>query len=755
MPDTTTRKITLVLVGGVAVVLAASALTLETARRVDVVAYDVIVGTALALIAFAGGAAALVRRSIARDLARIQAAEEGLRAAEHRFHAIFDQAFQYTMLLTPAGEVVEANETALVFHGGHGRLLGRALWDLPAWSERARASIQAAVEAAAGGAFVRLEESATGGDEPDATFDMSLKAMRDVDGSVTMLIYEARNISQRKAAEAALRASEAKFSGILAIAADAIITVDTSQRIVHFNRGAEYIFGYPASDMIGAPLDVLLPDATRAAHAGHIANFDRAPETARRMGARREVSGRRSNGVEFPAEASISKLDVDGQRLFTVVLRDMTDRRRLEERQRFLVRAGGVLAGSLDYHQTLGEVARLALPTLGDGCIVEVDGTDGMREIAVAHRDREKEETMRELRHVHRPLANAPHPIALVRETRQPMLVSVIDEAFLQRTSAGEEHTRRLRELGAHSAMYVPLVARDHFLGVVSYYCAAPRVFDADDLALASALAQRGAMAIDNARLYEAARRASAARDEVLAVVSHDLRNPLSTIGMCAGALLDPQPISPDGLRSMAETIHLSADWAQRIIRDLLDATTIEAGRLSLERAPLPVGLVLESARGVMLVQAQDVGVELAVTEAGPLPAIDADLERLLQVLLNLVGNALKFTPRGGRVTLHAALDPARPAMVRFSVSDTGAGMAEEDLPHVFDRYWQVHRAGRAGAGLGLAIARGIVEAHGGTISVSSTLGAGSTFEFTIPTVGVAAPPAAYTPSGAHATASR
>ena len=565
----------------------------------------------------------------------------------------------------------------------------------------------------------------------------------------------ARDLARRLAAEEALRGSEAKFAGILAIAADAIITIDEEQRIVHFNRGAEEIFGYAAAEMMGQPLEPLIPLAARAGHREQVARFGRSPETSRRMGARREVSGRRKSGEEFPAEASISKLESGGRMLYTVVLRDVSDRKRAEDRQRFLAQAGAALAASLDYGTTLDVVARLALPILGDACVVDIDGRAGRAEVAVAHVDPAKGAALREMRRRYPIPMDGPHPLAVVRRTGTPLVVPAIDDALLARTALGEAHARAVRELGLRSAMFVPLATRDSVIGVLSYYTDGARVYTDDDLALAGEVASRAALAIDNARLYEESRRASAARDEVLAVVSHDLRNPLSTINMCAGAILDPDPISRDGMLSMAETIHLSADWAQRIIRDLLDVTSIEAGRLALDRSPLPVSVALESARGVMQMQAEGAGIELVVREEGTLPRVDADPERVLQVLLNLLGNALKFTPAGGTVTLRAGpeLDAAgEPSFVRFSVADTGPGIAPGHLPHLFDRYWQVRSTGRAGAGLGLAIAKGIVEAHGGTIEVTSALGVGTTFSFTIPVAGVAAGPA---PSPPHHPADR
>jgi signal transduction histidine kinase len=403
-----------------------------------------------------------------------------------------------------------------------------------------------------------------------------------------------------------------------------------------------------------------------------------------------------------------------------------------------LADATEALGGSLDDRQSVAEVARLALRTLGDACVVDLDAEGGLQEIAVAHIDPTREAAVREL-HRHPATVDGSHPLAVVRRTRQPLLVPAVDG---------------VPPLGVRSAMFVPLTVRDHFLGVLSYYNAGPRRFDEDDLALATELGRRVALAVDNARLYREAERASAARDVVLALVSHDLRNPLSTIGMCATSLLDPAPISDDEMRSIADTINRSVDWTQRIIRDLLDVTSIEAGRLALERSPVLVADVLASVREVMLVQTQAAGVELASDGAGGAATIDADHDRLLQVLLNLLGNAVKHTPPGGRITVRAVPEPAGgapAAFVRFSVRDTGRGIAPDDLPHVFDRYWQMDRAGRAGAGLGLAIAKGIVEAHGGTIEVTSAVGLGSTFSFTIPAAAAPAPtpvrPAAAVPA--------
>jgi signal transduction histidine kinase len=236
--------------------------------------------------------------------------------------------------------------------------------------------------------------------------------------------------------------------------------------------------------------------------------------------------------------------------------------------------------------------------------------------------------------------------------------------------------------------------------------------------------------AVERQRLVRAAHQAAAARDEVLAVVSHDLRNPLSTISMCAQALRDPTPASAEAARETAEIIQRSCDWMQRLISDLLDVTRVEAGTLTLHPDPLAVEAVTDALATMYAPLAAERQVRLGWSVADDLPMLHADGGRVIQALGNLLGNALKFTAAGGTVTV--AVERAAGPAVHVRVADSGCGVAAEHLAHIFDRFWQVPGT-RRGAGLGLAIAKGIVEGHGGTITVESTPGVGTTFTCTFP----------------------
>lgn len=284
--------------------------------------------------------------------------------------------------------------------------------------------------------------------------------------------------------------------------------------------------------------------------------------------------------------------------------------------------------------------------------------------------------------------------------------------------------------------LVVPLVARDRTLGAFILVSSDPeRPFAPDDIDLAEELGRRAALAVDNARLYEAARDAVAARDEVLSIVSHDLGNPLSAIRVATRVLdrlLDLGEVHPAG--EQVALIRESTAQMERLIRDLLEIRRIEAGRLRLVCRPEKVSELIEHATRSMhgLAEEQDVRLEKVVSGALP-DTIRVDADRVRQIFANFVGNALKFTPAGGTITVGA--EPAEGG-VRFWVRDTGPGLEPDDLPHVFDRFWQAQQQGSHGVGLGLAIARGLTEAHGGSVRVESPEGQGCTFFFELPVDG-------------------
>jgi PAS domain S-box-containing protein len=225
-----------------------------------------------------------------------------------------------------------------------------------------------------------------------------------------------------------------------------------------------------------------------------------------------------------------------------------------------------------------------------------------------------------------------------------------------------------------------------------------------------------------------AAQRAIAARDEVLATIAHELRNPLNTV-LLQSEVLRIRGVAAD--RSL-DAIRRAALRMNRLVGDMLDISRLDAGTLALELTAIPIQPLLEEAVGSLSDRAVAAQVSVVIDADQPLPELVADHDRILQVFDNLIGNAIKFTTPGGRVVVGAT-----PAMneVLFRVSDTGVGVSHDKLTHVFDRFWQADKSDRRGAGLGLPIVKGIIEAHGGKIWVESEPGRGTTFYFTMPAV--------------------
>jgi signal transduction histidine kinase len=230
-------------------------------------------------------------------------------------------------------------------------------------------------------------------------------------------------------------------------------------------------------------------------------------------------------------------------------------------------------------------------------------------------------------------------------------------------------------------------------------------------------------------QLYGEAQRVIDAREEILRIVAHDLRNPLNTISMATSLLLDTPATEFDRAKRL-KIIKRTGEQMERLIQDLLSVTAIEAGRLSIAPHKLRVEDLFRDASEMLEAIAREKSITLTVERAADLPPVRGDPARVLQVFSNLVGNALKFTPPGGMITVSAV---AGDGDVLCAIADTGPGIPPEEMPRIFGKFWQSKRGDHRGVGLGLAIARGIVEAHGGSIGVRSEVGKGSVFSFSLP----------------------
>lgn len=663
----------------------------------------------------------------------------------------------------------------------------------------------------------------------------------DAQGGVRFAVNIFRDITASRRAEEALRASEAHFRALVQNISDIVKLLDADGTIRYQSPSVEHVLGYPAEARIGSNIftqPIVHPDDfskkrgfldDALAHPGvPVAGEFRLRHAD---GSWRDIEAVGVNLLNDPAVGGI-----------VATYRDVTERRRTEEAQRFLTEASALLASSLDYETTLQQVTRLAVPRIADWCAVEMMEGDTFRPVAVAHIDLAKVEMAREVRQRYPPDPAELGGMAAVVRDGQSVLVREITDAMLVASARDAEHLRVLRELGMHSVMIVPLLARDQTFGTLSFVAAeSGRRFDEADLALAEELARRAAIAVDNARLFHAAQSseerfrklfegvgdtvivldpsgryldanpalteltgytveelramhvgdlsadpARARREHLgfeaagtwrgesewrrkdgsivpvegylttvslptgtvylgtwrdisarrvqermqrdfIAMITHELRNPLTSLKGYAQLMQRRAKYDARGM----EIILSQANLMDRLVGDLRDVVRLESRRLDLTRSE--TDLVSLARRSVEQVRALAKGHRLRA-DLPDRPLIGWwDADRLAQVLQNLLSNAIKYSPDGGDILLRVE---DRGYEARVSVIDQGIGIIPDALPHLFGPFYRAEGAltlGVQGLGLGLYITKALIEAHGGEIWVDSEPGKGSTFIFTLP----------------------
>ncbi|MGH7469227.1 MAG: GAF domain-containing protein [Longimicrobiales bacterium] len=438
---------------------------------------------------------------------------------------------------------------------------------------------------------------------------------------------------------------------------------------------------------------------------------------------------RRYNGKDLALAEELARraaLAVDNAELFRTVSE-------AEKRARFLADAAQAFSGSLDYEETIRRVVRLAVPFFADLTIAFLTDEKGeTRQVAVAHRDPRREALLEKAGERYRPGPNNPgSTIVRAIRTGQPVLIEEVSPELIESIGFSPDVRIMFDRLGIVSWVTIPLIARDMALGAIVFaFAESGRHYTPDDVPLAQLLASRAALAMKNAKLYGAVHDALRTRDEVLAIVSHDLRNPLHTISMSADLLLQV-PADDPKRRHHLEVIAQAGQRMKRLIQDLLDVARVEAGKtIAVERKEEPAHTLIHEACESFVEEARKKSIHLEWSAPQDLPNVSVDHGRILQVLANLISNALRFTPEDGHVQVSALLEHGQ---VRVSVGDSGPGIREDDRESIFLPFWQSTRAARTSAGLGLTIARAIIEQHGGSIWVDSRAGAGATFFFTLP----------------------
>lgn len=387
----------------------------------------------------------------------------------------------------------------------------------------------------------------------------------------------------------------------------------------------------------------------------------------------------------------------------------------------------------IELDDVLTTIARRISELLGDGCVVRIlsDGGARLEPVAHYHTDPAASAFVRDI------VAGGPTQASeglsgQVLRTGVPVVIERVP-AVTNRDTVKPEHWLYLDRFGVQSIIIAPLRAPGRIIGTLTVFRDRHgRAFSAEDQVLVQEVADRAALAIESARLHKHTREAAQAREELLAIVSHDLRNPLNVVMMSSAILHRSATADKQGeqLKKQAAAILRSAERMKSLIADLLDATRIQSGRFPVELRELDLGQLVGESIELLKELATPKSLQLTKEVEGGLPSVSCDRERVMQVLGNLIGNAIKFTPEGGSITVRVGQSDGS-AIV--AVSDTGTGIPDDYVPHIFERYWRGKRDAHAGTGLGLYIAKGIVEAHGGRIWLESKVGVGTTFFFTLP----------------------
>jgi PAS domain S-box-containing protein len=564
---------------------------------------------------------------------------------------------------------------------------------------------------------------------------------------ITLIGAQVGDFIDRRRTLAAMRESEQRFRLIAETAQDAIFTIDEQSVITFSNPAVERIFGYTPEEVFGQPLEMLIPPRLREAHRRGIERYLRTREKHIPWTGV-ELPALHKDGHEFECEISFGEWTSGDHTIFTGLARDVTERKRaLEQEQRARAEAesareqlerraeeesafrhlASALTGAVEMTEVLYEITNRATQvTRADGVYVERIVRDGgvtqVEVVAAAGRGTPP----RGLR------------VAFPGSMTDEMIQNGKPVVLADMKMFGQHMAPYLADTCPQCEVLVtPLIADREPLGalVLLNSRASGRHFRDGDIIRARTLGDLTSLALRRVRLMEQEREAKEkaetavrVRDETLGIVSHDLRNPLTKIVISADLLADsPAEEQPE----LIDTIRSAARQMERLIQDLLDVARLESGKLTVARDTVDTNQLVrdmcESHARVAQRKQQRIVCELDER----LPDICGDHDRLVQVFGNLIGNAMKFAPERGVITIEATPEGK---FVRFSVSDTGPGIPEADLKKVFTPYWQAKKTAHMGAGLGLAIVRGIIEAHGGKVWAENAPGGGAVFTFTIPT---------------------
>jgi PAS domain S-box-containing protein len=562
--------------------------------------------------------------------------------------------------------------------------------------------------------------------------DDSAAPIRDDAGRILGVVLVFRDATKEREATQAL----GRLAAIVASSHDAMLSKSMDGAITSWNAGAERLYGYSAHEAIGRPIEMIVPPDRKD-------EFRQIMEQLRR-GQRIEqldTVRRRKDGSLIDVSLQSAPLyNREGEIIgASTVARDITERKRSEQSLAFLAEISRTLAALTDRESALVRATRMMVPFFADWCIIYMVTDDGgIQSAAYAHREPEKEKLVEQL------LAQYPidwnTDMATVRALRTgtTQFVADVPDGHIGRIAQNEEDRALIELLGPRSVISAPLRIRSRTVATITFVATdARRRYTSADVGLAEELAFRVATAIDNAELLESVRAADRQKDEFLAMLAHELRNPLGAISYASTLM---QASDADAQPELIEVVSRQVGNLAHLIDDLLDVSRISRGKIQLRNEPIDAATIARRAVAAArpLIEGKSHTFTLNI-QSVPMPLL-VDATRVEQIIVNFLTNAAKYTPDGGQISLCAEVQQGE-AVIR--VKDTGVGIPAEMLPRVFDLFAQADRSidrSQGGLGIGLTVARRLAELHGGTVTAASDgVGRGAEFTLRLPLCGAPA----------------
>jgi PAS domain S-box-containing protein len=564
-------------------------------------------------------------------------------------------------------------------------------------------------------------------DGSERPIDESAAPIRDETGTICGVVIVFRELGEKRTAEKALRRSERELADFFQNATLPMHSLGPDGTILRANQAELDMLGYSRDEYIGRHIarfhvdkQVIDDILTRLSRGQIIINY--------------EARLKCKDGSLKDVLINSSVLWEDGKFIHTrCFTRDVTERKEVQESFEFLAAASSSLAALVDRENALQQAVRIAVPFLADWCVVYVIDDKGAIDYhAHAHHDPRQEPLLSEM------LTKYPldwdSDAATVRALRtgESQLVREVSGAYYDDIARSEEHRAMIGALASRAVISVPLQIRDRTIGVLGLVISdSGRHYTERHVALAENLAQRVATAVDNARLYHTVKEANRHKDEFLAMLAHELRNPLSAIRYAVAlAELSPDKSKPE----LYGIIDRQTQNLARLIDDLLDVSRISRDKVSLRKEHIDAAVIVNRAIAAIRPLIDEKRHQLALNLSDEPMPIFADATRAEQIVANLLTNAAKYTPDHGQISVCTFVDDDH---ANIEVADTGVGLPPEMLSCVFDLFAQADRTldrSQGGLGIGLTVARKLAEMHGGTIAAASDgLGLGATFTARLP----------------------